>query len=183
VIARATVTARVLGIIRRVGLEVSAGQIVEQHLVVDAGGWFTTAINSGGASVSVNRIARWNGNDWNTLGSGMNNGVYALSMSGGDLYAGGSFTSAGGKVSPYVAKAILGSAPSIITTNRSFGITNGVFGFGYVGSAGQIAVVETSTNLLQWTGVKTNTFESTPLYFTNSQWSKNSRCFYRIRLK
>jgi hypothetical protein len=37
----------------------------------------------------------------------MNSVVWALVVSGSDLYAGGAFTTAGGKVSGYVAKAIL----------------------------------------------------------------------------
>ncbi|HEU0011040.1 MAG TPA: hypothetical protein VFT34_14575 [Verrucomicrobiae bacterium] len=40
-------------------------------------------------------IAKWNGNGWSALGSGMTN-VYALAVSGTDLYAGGWFARAGG---------------------------------------------------------------------------------------
>jgi hypothetical protein len=47
------------------------------------------------------------------LGSGMNGLVEALVVSGDDLYAGGFFTTAGGKESAYLAKAYL-TAPSSI---------------------------------------------------------------------
>jgi hypothetical protein len=56
---------------------------------------------------AVSHIAKWNGRSWSALGSGMNNGVSALAVSGSDLYAGGGFTTAGGKVSAFVAWAIV----------------------------------------------------------------------------
>jgi hypothetical protein len=56
-----------------------------------AGGSFTTA--GGGAA---NRIARWNGSNWQQLGSGMNGNVNALTVYNGELIAGGGFTTAGG---------------------------------------------------------------------------------------
>ena len=37
----------------------------------------------------------------------MNNAVLALAVSGSNLYAGGQFTTAGGKVSAYMARAIV----------------------------------------------------------------------------
>jgi hypothetical protein len=72
-----------------------------------AGGEFTTATNNGGATVTINYIAQWNGNSWSALGSGMNGVVNALAVSGNVLYAGGEFTTAGGKASGCAAEAVL----------------------------------------------------------------------------
>jgi hypothetical protein len=44
----------------------------------------------------ANNIARWNGTSWRVLGSGVNGTVRALLLRGAELYAGGSFTTAGG---------------------------------------------------------------------------------------
>jgi hypothetical protein len=69
-----------------------------------AGGAFGTAATG----LSANRIARWDGSSWSTLGSGMNNVVYALTVFDQDgevaLYAGGSFINAGGHASARIAK-------------------------------------------------------------------------------
>jgi hypothetical protein len=52
--------------------------------------------------VPASRIAKWNGSAWSALGSGMSGGAYdvhyvsELAVSGTDLYAGGTFTTAGG---------------------------------------------------------------------------------------
>ena len=40
-------------------------------------------------AVVANRIAKWNGSAWSALGSGMNQVVHSLTVSGSDLYAGG----------------------------------------------------------------------------------------------
>ncbi len=69
---------------------------------VYAGGGFTElcgnpACNSG--NTTVNRVAAWNDSSWSALGSGMNHNVFALGANGADLYAGGNFTTAGGKPS------------------------------------------------------------------------------------
>ena len=70
-----------------------------------AGGRLTFA---GGGT--ANHIAKWDGSSWSPLGSGTNNDVLALAVfddgSGGGpaLYAGGSFTSAGGLDVSYIAK-------------------------------------------------------------------------------
>jgi hypothetical protein len=69
-----------------------------------AGGWFTWA---GGDS--ANNVARWDGNAWHALGAGTGDSVYALAWDapaagGGNLYAGGTFESAGGRPSAYIAR-------------------------------------------------------------------------------
>ncbi len=53
----------------------------------------------------MNRIAKWNGSAWTALGTGMNSAVSELAVDGsGNLYAGGSFTTAGGVAANRIAK-------------------------------------------------------------------------------
>jgi hypothetical protein len=72
---------------------------------VYAGGWLATT-----TSLVGNNIFRWDGSSWSALGSGVGVGwggdynVHALAVSGGDLYAGGSFTTAGGGAANHIAK-------------------------------------------------------------------------------
>jgi hypothetical protein len=71
---------------------------------VYVGGIFTMA-----GSHEANSIAKWNGSSWSALGSGMGGDnhrpvVYALAVSGSDLYAGGRFTMAGGSPAKGIAK-------------------------------------------------------------------------------
>src|SRR5439155_16121734 len=73
------------------------------------GGGFVRATNSGGAPVTVNHIAKWDGTTWSALGSGLDNTVFAMAVLGTNLYVGGGFTRAtntgGGTVTAnYVAK-------------------------------------------------------------------------------
>ena len=53
-------------------------------------------------------IAKWDGSSWAALGSGLNGSVHALTVfddgGGPALYAGGSFTSAGGVAASRIAK-------------------------------------------------------------------------------
>jgi hypothetical protein len=61
-------------------------------------------------AVAANNVARWDGAQWSALGSGVSAGstccerVYALTVLGGALYAGGEFGGAGGKAAPYLAR-------------------------------------------------------------------------------
>ena len=56
-----------------------------------AGGFFNTA-----GGVPASDIAKWDGNSWSALGSGVSGGVRSLAVSGSSLYVGGQFTTAGG---------------------------------------------------------------------------------------
>lgn len=69
------------------------------------GGEFTA---TDGSSLPLGRIARWDGNAWSALGSGLNEVVEALAVfndgTGEALYAGGRFSAAGATSAPGVAK-------------------------------------------------------------------------------
>jgi len=132
----------------------NSGQV--QALAVDsqgnvyAGGWFTTA---GGAS--ANYIAKWDGNAWSPLGSGLNSSVNALAVDGNDdLYAGGTFSSAGGTYASYIAKwngtswSALGSG--VNSSVRSLAVDGA--GHLYVGGDFSTAGGLTASKVAKWTG-------------------------------
>lgn len=70
--------------------------VYNDELVV--GGWFTQA-----GGISANRIVRWNGSTWATLGLGMNEIVEGVTTFGNNLAAVGGFTMAGGSPASRVA--------------------------------------------------------------------------------
>ncbi|HJW29990.1 MAG TPA: hypothetical protein VJ508_12200, partial [Saprospiraceae bacterium] len=65
-------------------------------------------INAGG--VSANYIAMWNGSVWSALGSGLSGGWYGttsvnvIAASGGNVYVGGVFSTAGGVIAKNIAR-------------------------------------------------------------------------------
>lgn len=84
---------------------ITSGDVVESTAVVGShlfiGGNFSTV----GASVNAKNVARWDGSSWVKLGSGIGGGtVFALEANTLELYAGGSFTTAGGKPSKAIAR-------------------------------------------------------------------------------
>jgi len=88
------------------GLNAGVRALVVSSDDLYAGGDFSTADDK-----AANRIAKWNGSSWSPLGSGMGGGdfstygaVFALAVSGSDLYAGGNFTTAGGHAANRIAK-------------------------------------------------------------------------------
>jgi hypothetical protein len=108
-----------------------------------AGGWFT---NAGGAP--ANYIAKWDGNAWSPLGSGISgnpvasyNQVESLAADGvGHLFVGGNFLLAGTNVSPYIAQANVGSTESL-EAHFTYTITNDKITItGYTGPGGAVTI-------------------------------------------
>ena len=114
--------------------QVEAIVISGNHLY--AGGWFTSA---GGQT--ANRVARFDMTTqvWSSLGSGtangVNNVVYALALSGSDLYVGGFFTQAGGAAANRVARFnIVTETWSSLGSGASNGLNERVYAFALSGS-------------------------------------------------
>ncbi len=117
---------------------IDSPQIFVDSAVVDGasnlyvGGSFTIS------GVATN-IAKWNGRHWSALGSGMTN-VYALAVSGTDLYAAGWFARAGGIPVTNIAKwngtnwSALGAGVSRIVFALAVSGSN-VYAGGYSGIA------------------------------------------------
>jgi trimeric autotransporter adhesin len=95
---------------------------------VYVGGAFTLL---GDGTTSANYIAKWNGTEWSTLPGGESNGVsdavYAIAVSGSDVYVGGTFTMLGDGTTPanYIARWN-GTAWSALTGGESNGVYNPV---------------------------------------------------------
>jgi trimeric autotransporter adhesin len=90
-----------------------------------AGGSFTLA----GGAANTSRVAMWDGTSWSALGTGSTGGngtVNALALdSSGNLYAGGSFSAAGGVANTsYIAKWTPGSPGT--WSDLDTGVTNSV---------------------------------------------------------
>jgi hypothetical protein len=151
-----------------------------------AGGEFTMATNNDNVAVTVNHIAKWDGSSWSALGSGTSGGaawVDALAVLGSDLYVGGAFATAGGKVSAYIAQAKLTPPLSILTDDARLGFSNRCFGFSLSGAAGNTVIVEGSTNAVDWRPLQTNTLGASPAYFSDPGSVNMARRFYRARLQ
>ncbi len=58
---------------------------------------------------------------------------------------------------------------------------NGQFGFSAGGPAGQVVVIEASTNLRTWMPLQTNTLGAAPLPFSDTQTALFPTRFYRLR--
>jgi len=64
---------------------------------------------------------------------------------------------------------------------RSLGLTNGLFSLAVTGNNGPDYIVLTSTNLLNWTPLATNSAPTLPFTFTDATTNGNRR-FYRVLL-
>jgi len=101
------------------GIDGSVKALVASGSDLYAGGDFYTA-----GRVSASKIAKWDGSAWSALGSGTggalgsglggaNPSVMAMGVAGTNLFVGGEFFTAGGRVSVFMARAILPGEPRI----------------------------------------------------------------------
>jgi len=143
-----------------------------------AGGTFT---NIGG--VPANHIAKWNGTTWSPLGSGTtlsgtSGTVNSLLALGDDLYVGGSFRTAGNKPSYFIARWNEALDSDIPFLQFSHPITSGSnFQANLTAFNTPTYVIDSSTNLTNWTPWLTNSITPYDLKDTNSQ--SNPRRFFR----
>ncbi len=62
------------------------------------------SFNEAGNQTNLNNIARWDGTQWNRMGSGMDGWVRAIAVNGTGIYAGGAFKFADGKEANGIAR-------------------------------------------------------------------------------
>jgi trimeric autotransporter adhesin len=91
--------------------------IAIEGLNVYVGGNFTDA----GGNANADEIARWDGSNWNALGSGLNHYVDALAVDGTNIYVGGNFTDAGGNANADGIARWDGSAWNALGSGLGFG--------------------------------------------------------------
>nr|AUN37297.1 hypothetical protein [uncultured bacterium] len=112
-------------------------------------------------------VQRWNGLSWSELGTGMIGGkarVYTLAVMGKDLYAGGEFTSAGGRQASMIAKWN-GSEWSALDSGRAFPVysiavfDNQLFVGGQLGC---FMCTWDTTRVVRWNGVDWLTLDGNP---------------------
>ncbi|MFQ5512117.1 MAG: T9SS type A sorting domain-containing protein [Candidatus Krumholzibacteriia bacterium] len=104
------------------GLSGPVHAIAVDGVNVYVGGAFATA-----GGMTVNRIARWDGFAWHSLGQGLSGDVNAIAVSGGNVYAGGAFTT------------IVGG-PTVFRVARWNGSTWSALGSGVSSTVNAIAV-------------------------------------------
>jgi hypothetical protein len=132
--------------------------------------------NAGGVPYTSG-IAKWDGNAWSALGTGVNNAyqttVKALAVSGSTLYAGGYFTSAGGVAANSIAKWN-GSSWSALGAGLRWttGGTGNVLALALIGAnlyaAGEFdtAGVMPASNIAKWNGYSWSALGSGLGYYT-----------------
>jgi len=108
----------------------------------------------------------------------MNSSVYALAASDSGFFAGGAFTTAGGKVSTYVAKWA-----SLAFRSETITISNGTFHALLTGPDPNSVIVDGTSTFANWTPLITNTLRPSGTWQFSVPVSTNSHQFYRVRLR
>jgi hypothetical protein len=166
----------------------SVNALADDGTYLYAAGAFT---NAGGTMVSS--IARWDGASWTSLGSGLARltlggtgpiagAGMALVRNGNDLYAGGMFVTAGGKVSSGIARwngQTTFAPPAAMCLGGPSRSSDGSFQFRVTASSGVAYVVEASTDLATWLPMSTN--DASPFKFSDPGATNGTYRFYRAR--
>jgi hypothetical protein len=74
---------------------------------------YVAGVFSSAGGVPASNIARWDGQEWHPLGSGLNRRALALSVHDGNLVVGGEFSIADGRVSAYWSRWGIGLAADL----------------------------------------------------------------------
>jgi hypothetical protein len=131
------------------------------------------------------------GTNWTSLGAGSRItggwGLSGLSLSANSwirargFTTGGYYTSSGWFVES--VGRVLAPPPVILVNAPGFGIYSNQFDFNVSAVPGQVVVIETSTDLINWVPVQTNMVTSpAPVMFSDSQAGLFPHRFYRVRL-
>jgi uncharacterized delta-60 repeat protein len=125
------------------------------------------------------------GAHWTSLGVGtrITGGwqLTGLAVSTNNLIRARGFMSGGQyNGSSSVLESIL-ARPTILVNDGSFGFSANRFGFHVIGTAGTGALLEATTNLMDWTALQTNVLGATPFYFSDQSSSNFTQRFYRAR--
>jgi hypothetical protein len=113
----------------------------------------------------VNNIARWDGSNWNALGSGVNGIVTSIGIAGSNVYVGGSFTQAGGITANRIGRWN-GSTWASLGTGRANGVNDVVSVITvnghdiYVGGSFTQAGDITANRIARWNGTTWSAFIS-----------------------
>ena len=141
----------------------------------------------GGTSPEVSETSfdsSTNGATWISLGTGTRTTdgwqLAGLALPGGVSIRARGTVNGGYGTSWFVESWFPQRTPSILANDGGFGLRSNQFGFNFNGSAGQIVVVEGSTDLLNWTSLATNSLGTGPLFFSDPQNASLGNRFYRL---
>lgn len=145
--------------------------------------------NAGG--VLVNGIAKWNGATWSAFGGGVLRAsasgltpatVSAVALIGNDVFAGGTFLTAGNKPSSYFGRwndQLTFTPPAAMRLSNPTWPPGNPFQCRVTASLATTYVIEASTNFTTWTPLTTN--GASPLNFTDTGATNFPNRFYRAR--
>jgi hypothetical protein len=119
-------------------------------------------------------VVKWDGTNWTPeiRGGGL------LAVSGNDLYAAGNFTTAGGKVCGFVAKAVLDLSVLGLQTGLPGPGTNTLTFEGIPGSQ-YLAQFATNVSGAPWSTISTNTAGTNGVWTVQDPTATNAQRFYR----